>query len=116
MLFRSSILLEPKNALSKQYRKLFDMEGVELEFRVDALKAVAKKAMQRRTGARGLRTILENVLLETMYELPSLRNVQKVLVDEVVIVGDTKPYILYASEEGRAIAAEERRPTGSDHH
>jgi len=110
-----SILLEPKNALSKQYRKLFDMEGVELEFRVDALKAVAKKAMQRRTGARGLRTILENVLLETMYELPSLRNVQKVLVDEAVIVGDTKPYILYASEEGKA-ATEERRPTGSDHH
>src|SRR5262247_3754639 len=69
-----SILLEPKNALSKQYRKLFDMEGVELEFRQDALKAVAKKAMQRKTGARGLRTILENVLLETMYELPSLRN------------------------------------------
>jgi hypothetical protein len=74
-----SILLEPKNALSKQYRKLFDMEGVELEFRQDALKAVAKKAMQRKTGARGLRTILENVLLETMYELPSLRNVQKVV-------------------------------------
>ena len=80
-----SILLEPKNALTKQYRKLFDMEGVELEFREDALKAVAKKAMQRKTGARGLRTILENVLLDTMYELPSLRNVQKVVVDEAVI-------------------------------
>jgi ATP-dependent Clp protease ATP-binding subunit ClpX len=112
-----SILLEPKNALSKQYRKLFDMEGVELEFRVDALKAVAKKAMQRKTGARGLRTILENTLLETMYELPSLRNVQKVLVDEAVIVGDSKPYILYGTpEEGRLAAVEERRPTGSDHH
>ena len=117
-----SILLEPKNALSKQYRKLFDMEGVELEFRVDALKAVAKKAMQRKTGARGLRTILENVLLETMYELPSLRNVQKVMVDEAVIVGESKPYIVYGtSEEGRAnanaaAAVEERRPTGSDHH
>jgi len=112
-----SILLEPKNALSKQYRKLFDMEGVELEFRVDALKAVAKKAMQRKTGARGLRTILENTLLETMYELPSLRNVQKVLVDEAVIVGDSKPYILYGTpEEGRLTAVEERRPTGSDHH
>jgi ATP-dependent Clp protease ATP-binding subunit ClpX len=112
-----SILLEPKNALSKQYRKLFDMEGVELEFRVDALKAVAKKAMQRKTGARGLRTILENTLLETMYELPSLRNVQKVLVDEAVILGDSKPYILYGTpDEGRLAAVEERRPTGSDHH
>jgi ATP-dependent Clp protease ATP-binding subunit ClpX len=112
-----SILLEPKNALSKQYRKLFDMEGVELEFRVDALKAVANKAMQRKTGARGLRTILENVLLETMYELPSLRNVQKVVVDESVIGGESKPYIVYGnSDEARANAVEERRPTGSDHH
>src|SRR5437868_6380619 len=114
-----SILLEPKNALSKQYRKLFDMEGVELEFRVDALKAVAKKAMQRKTGARGLRTILENVLLETMYELPSLRNVQKVVVDETVIMGESKPYMVYGNgttEESRLSAVEERRPTGSDHH
>jgi ATP-dependent Clp protease ATP-binding subunit ClpX len=112
-----SILLEPKNALSKQYRKLFDMEGVELEFRQDALKAVAKKAMQRKTGARGLRTILENVLLETMYELPSLRNVQKVVVDEQVILGESKPYVLYgSSDDARLTAVEERRPTGSDHH
>ena len=72
-----SILLQPKNALTKQYRKLFDMEGVELDFREDALRSVARKAMQRKTGARGLRTILENVLLDTMYDLPSLRNVQK---------------------------------------
>jgi ATP-dependent Clp protease ATP-binding subunit ClpX len=108
-----SILLEPKNALSKQYRKLFDMEGVELEFRPEALRAVAKKAMERKTGARGLRTILENVLLETMYELPSLRNVQKVVVDEAVILGESKPYIVYGpGEEG----VDERRPTGSDHH
>jgi ATP-dependent Clp protease ATP-binding subunit ClpX len=113
-----SILLEPKNALSKQYRKLFDMEGVELEFRQDALKAVAKKAMQRKTGARGLRTILENVLLETMYELPSLRNVQKVVVDEQVILGESKPYVLYgtSADDARLAAVEERRPTGSDHH
>jgi ATP-dependent Clp protease ATP-binding subunit ClpX len=112
-----SILLEPKNALSKQYRKLFDMEGVELEFRQDALKAVAKKAMQRKTGARGLRTILENVLLETMYELPSLRNVQKVVVDEQVIMGESKPYVLYGTpDDARLAAVEERRPTGSDHH
>jgi ATP-dependent Clp protease ATP-binding subunit ClpX len=111
-----SILLEPKNALSKQYRKLFDMEGVELEFRQDALRAVAKKAMQRKTGARGLRTILENVLLETMYELPSLRNVQKVVVDEAVIQGESKPYVLYgAADDARLAPVEERRPTGSDH-
>ncbi len=99
-----SILLEPKNALSKQYRKLFDMEGVELEFRSDALKAVAKKAMQRKTGARGLRTILENVLLETMYELPSLRNVQKVVVDEAVIGGESKPYVLTARSDDARLA------------
>ena len=110
-----SILTEPKNALTKQYRKLFDMEGVELDFRPDALRSVAKKAMQRRTGARGLRTILENVLLDTMYDLPSARNVQKVVVDEGVIVGDTKPYLVYRAEEPRLSAVEERRPTGSDH-
>src|SRR6195952_1153515 len=68
-----SILMQPKNALTKQYRKLFDMEGVELDFREDALRSVARKAIQRKTGARGLRTILENVLLDTMYDLPSLR-------------------------------------------
>ncbi|MFO7306667.1 MAG: ATP-dependent Clp protease ATP-binding subunit ClpX [Gammaproteobacteria bacterium] len=112
-----SILVEPKNALVKQYRKLFEMEGVELEFRPEALRAIAKKAMQRKTGARGLRTILENVLLETMYELPSLRNVQKVVVDEAVILGETKPYVLYGNdEEARVSNVEERRPTGSDHH
>jgi len=110
-----SILTEPKNALTKQYRKLFDMEGVELDFRPDALRSVAKKAMQRKTGARGLRTILENVLLDTMYELPSSRNVQKVVVDEGVILGDTKPYLVYKSDESRLSAVEERRPTGSDH-
>jgi len=111
-----SILTEPKNALTKQYRKLFDMEGVELEFRIDALRAVAKKAMQRKTGARGLRTILENVLLESMYEMPSLRNVRKVVVDETVIQGENKPFVVYGTEEQRLTPVEERRPTGSDHH
>src|SRR5690606_27219740 len=80
-----SILLEPKNALTKQYRKLFDMEGVDLEFREDALRAVAKRAMKRKTGARGLRTILENVLLDTMYDLPSTRSAKKVVLDEAVV-------------------------------
>jgi ATP-dependent Clp protease ATP-binding subunit ClpX len=110
-----SILMEPKNALTKQYRKLFDMEGVELEFRPDALRSVAKKAMQRRTGARGLRTILETVLLDTMYDLPSAKNVQKVVVDEAVIQGENKPYLVYRADEARLAAVEERRPTGSDH-
>ena len=82
------ILVRPRNALTKQYQKLFDMEGVELEFREDALRAIARKAMQRKTGARGLRTILENVLLDTMYDLPGLKNVGKVVVDEAVIGGE----------------------------
>jgi len=113
-----SILMQPKNALTKQYRKLFDMEGVELEFREDALRSVARKAMQRKTGARGLRTILENVLLDTMYDLPSLRNVQKVVVDEQVIDGQSKPFIVHRTEDPRLVAPveEARRPTGSDHH
>src|SRR6202167_3957190 len=112
-----SILTEPKNALTKQYRKLFDMEGSELEFRDEEPRAVARKAMQRKTGARGLRTILENVLLDTMYDLPSLRNVQKVVVDEQVIEGHNKPYIIHRTEETRLVAPveEQRRPTGSDH-
>jgi ATP-dependent Clp protease ATP-binding subunit ClpX len=103
-----SILTEPKNALTKQYRRLFDMEGAELEFRDEALSAVAQKAMQRKTGARGLRTILENVLLETMYELPSMKNVSKVVVDDTVIDGHQKPYVVYKSET--AAAAEDAAP------
>ena len=109
-----SILLEPKNALTKQYRKLFEMEGVELEFREDALRAVAKRAMERKTGARGLRTILENVLLDTMYELPSSTNAKKVVLDEAVVNGENQPYIIYESEEPPVVAVEqERRPTGT---
>jgi ATP-dependent Clp protease ATP-binding subunit ClpX len=110
------ILTEPRNALTKQYRKLFDMEGSELEFREEALRAVSHRAMQRKTGARGLRTILENVLLDTMYELPSLRNVVKVVVDEAVIEGTTKPYIVYRTEEGRAAPVEEPRRAGGIGH
>src|SRR4026209_820052 len=90
-------LTEPKNALTKQYKRLFDMEGAELEFREEALSAVAQKAMQRKTGARGLRTILENVLLDTMYELPGLKNVSKVVVDDTVIEGHQKHYVVYKS-------------------
>lgn len=93
------ILAEPKNAVTKQYQKLFDMEEVELEFRQDALHAVARKALERKTGARGLRTILEQVLLDTMYELPSMNNVGKVVVDDAVIRGESKPYIIYSNAE-----------------
>ena len=110
-----SILIEPRNALTKQYRKLFDMEGVDLEFRDDALRAVAKRAMKRKTGARGLRTILESVLLETMYEMPSATNAKKVVLDEAVVSGETKPYIIYESEEAPTVNIEQqRRSVGSD--
>jgi ATP-dependent Clp protease ATP-binding subunit ClpX len=112
-----SILTEPKNALTKQYRRLFEMEGAELEFRDEALRAVAHRAMQRKTGARGLRTILETVLLDTMYELPSMRNVAKIVIDETVIEGQTKPYIVYGSDEGRLASVDEpRRASGTNHH
>ena len=93
------ILVEPKNALAKQYQALFAMEGAELEIREDALAAIARKAMARKTGARGLRTILEGVLLNSMYDLPSLENVSKVVVDETVIEGDAEPYILYENQK-----------------
>jgi ATP-dependent Clp protease ATP-binding subunit ClpX len=102
------ILTEPRNALTKQYQKLFDMEGVELEFREDALRAVARKAMHRKTGARGLRTILENVLLDTMYDLPSMANATKVVVDDAVVTGETKPYVIYETDEPAAVGDERR--------
>jgi len=92
------ILVEPKNALTKQYQKLFSMEGVELEFRDTALNAIAKKALARKTGARGLRSIMEHALLETMFDLPSLENVTKVVVDEGVINGESKPLLIYADQ------------------
>ncbi|MEO8001521.1 MAG: ATP-dependent Clp protease ATP-binding subunit ClpX [Arenimonas sp.] len=99
------ILTEPKNAISKQFKKLFEMEGVELEIRPDALLAVARKALKRKTGARGLRTILESVLLDTMYDLPSMENVSKVVVDESVINHQTEPYIIYSNTAPPARAA-----------
>jgi ATP-dependent Clp protease ATP-binding subunit ClpX len=92
------ILTEPKNALLKQYQKMFAMEGVELEIRDAALRAIAHKALERKTGARGLRSILENSLLETMFDLPSLDNVVKVVVDEGAIGNDTRPILMYADQ------------------
>jgi len=94
-----SILTEPRNSLTKQYARLFEMENVEIDFREDALRAVAKKAMERKTGARGLRSILENVLLDTMYKLPSEKDVCKVVIDEPVIRGDSEPLLVYQSVE-----------------
>ena len=89
------ILTEPKNALVKQYQKLFDMDGVELELRLGALKAIATKALKRKTGARGLRSILEHALLDTMYELPGQKSVKKIVVDENVITNEAKPLLIY---------------------
>ncbi len=96
------ILTEPKNALIKQYQHLFEMEGAELEFREDSLSAIAKKSMERKTGARGLRTIVENVLLDTMYEIPSADNISKVVLDENVILGESEPLLVYEPEQKKA--------------
>ena len=98
------ILTEPKNALTKQYRRLFEMEGCEVEFREVALRAVAKRAMDRKTGARGLRSIIESVLLDTMYDLPSMDNVSKVVVDDAVIRGESDPLVIYDGEKQRAVS------------
>ena len=92
------ILIEPKNALTRQFHKLFAMEGVELEFREPSLKAIAKKALLRKTGARGLRSIIEHSLLDIMFDLPSMSNVSKVVVDEGSINGDTQPLLIYADQ------------------
>ncbi len=101
-----TILTEPKNALSKQYGKMIEMEGSELEIRDEALHAIAKKAMERKTGARGLRTILENLLLDTMYELPSLEGVSKVVIDEAVVEGNNQPYLVYNGGEPQKLSQE----------
>lgn len=98
------ILTQPKNALIKQYKHLFEMEGAELEFRDESLAAIARKSMERKTGARGLRTIVENVLLDTMYELPSNDKISKVVIDEGVILGNSAPILVYESEQRRSAA------------
>lgn len=92
------ILTEPKNSLIKQYARLFEMEDVELDFREDALRAIAKRAMERKTGARGLRSILEATLLDTMYEVPSKENLVKVVIDEGAIKGDSEPLLIYENQ------------------
>jgi len=100
------ILTEPKNAITKQYSKLFEMEDCELEFREEALRAVARRAMERKTGARGLRSILEHVLLDTMYDLPSMDEVTKVVVDADVIEGKSKPLLMFEGGESKRTASE----------
>ena len=101
------ILTEPRNSLTKQYSKLFAMEGVEIDFREDALRAVAEKAMERKTGARGLRSILEAVLLDSMYSIPSRDDVAKVVIDDSVIRGDSEPLLVYQNNEPARLAAPE---------
>ncbi|MCP4954638.1 ATP-dependent protease ATP-binding subunit ClpX [Photobacterium aquimaris] len=101
------ILREPKNALTKQYAALLALENVELEFRDDALIAIAKKAMDRKTGARGLRSIVEAVLLDTMYELPSLEGISKVVIDESVINGESEPLLIFENTETQEAASAE---------
>ncbi|MBP6583780.1 MAG: ATP-dependent Clp protease ATP-binding subunit ClpX [Chromatiaceae bacterium] len=100
------ILTEPKNALVKQYSRLFEMEGCELDLRPDALRAVSRKAMERKTGARGLRTVMEQILLDIMYDLPSMEHVSKVVVDESVIRGDNRPFVIYDGGELPLAASE----------
>ena len=102
-----NILVKPKNALVKQYQALFTMENVDLDVREDALEAIAEKAIDRKTGARGLRSILETILLDTMYKIPSELNVIKVVVDGSVIKGDNEPMLVYEQQENKKIASEE---------
>ncbi|HQS02986.1 MAG: ATP-dependent protease ATP-binding subunit ClpX [Halothiobacillus sp. 24-54-40] len=102
------ILVEPKNALAKQYARLFEMEGVELDLRDDALREVARQAIKRKTGARGLRTIVEQVLLNTMFEVPSVEHLSKVVVDAAVIRGETEPFLLYEQPDAVPKAASDQ--------
>jgi len=96
------ILTEPKNALSKQYQKLFDMEGVKLAFSNDALSGISKRAIERKTGARGLRSILEGILLDTMFDLPSMEGVDEIVIDKDVVEGRKEPVRVFAKKSKEA--------------
>ncbi|KJS40485.1 ATP-dependent Clp protease ATP-binding subunit ClpX [Roseovarius sp. BRH_c41] len=96
-----TILTQPKNALVKQYQRLFELEGAQLSFTDDALKAISKRAIARKTGARGLRSILEDILLDTMFDLPSMEHVEEVLVNEEAVNSDAAPLIIYAESKGK---------------
>ena len=99
-----TILTKPKNALIKQYQHLFEMEGVELSFTEDALIAISKRAIERKTGARGLRSILESILLDTMFDLPSLVGVEKVVVNEEAVSNDVSPLLIYSEKKNEESA------------
>src|SRR5262249_39948025 len=96
------ILTEPKNALSKQYQKLFDMEGVKLAFSNDALSSISKRAIERKTGPRGLRSILEGILLDTMFDLPSMEGVDEIVIDKDVVDGRKEPVRVFAKKSKEA--------------
>ena len=98
------ILQEPKNSLIKQYQRLFEFEEVELEFKDDAILEIAKKAISKKTGARGLRSILENILLKTMFELPDMENVIKVTVDNASVKGSSEPIVTYGKKPSTSVA------------
>ena len=98
------ILKEPKNSLIKQYQRLFEFEEVELEFKDDAIIEIAKKAISKKTGARGLRSILENILLKTMFELPDMENVIKVTVDTSAVKGVSEPIVTYGKKPSTSVA------------
>ena len=100
-----TILTKPKNALVKQYQRLFEMEDVQLSFTEEALSAIAKRAIARKTGARGLRSILEEVLLDTMFEIPALSGVQEVVVNEEAIIGEGEPLLIYSESSGQEPAS-----------
>ena len=99
------ILTEPKNALVKQYQRLFEMEGVELAFHEESLRAIARRAIERKTGARGLRSIMEQILLDTMYELPSLEGVKEVVISPEVVEGKARPLYIYADRAGATLTS-----------
>jgi ATP-dependent Clp protease ATP-binding subunit ClpX len=104
-----TILSQPKNALVKQYQRLFDMEDAQLTFNDDALLAVARKAIERKTGARGLRSVIEGILLDTMFELPSMEGVREVVISSEVVEGQATPLYIYADKKDEAASA----PTAS---
>ncbi|HCN70250.1 MAG TPA: ATP-dependent Clp protease ATP-binding subunit ClpX, partial [Pusillimonas sp.] len=103
------ILTEPRNSIIKQFQKLFEMEDVELEVRSEALQAIAQRALKRRTGARGLRSIVELALLGTMYELPSQKNVKRVILDENAVAGGGTPLLIYAEEEAEQASSKDKK-------
>ena len=101
-----NILTEPKNSLIKQYSAMFEMEGVELDIRQDALEEIAKKALERKTGARGLRSIIEDILLDTMYKTPTEKNISKVVIDSSVVRGESEPLMVYENSDSKVAVRE----------